>query len=107
MGNVLMKTLTEDNNHNLPKSVLDQAESNASAVSRFGARLVVHCKFITAVLPHLSQEQCKQVIQVFRQGVEDAMALTDDVAMPAEYHTALLNETNLLLTALGTQSVRR
>jgi hypothetical protein len=30
----------------------------------------------------------------FREGIEDAMALMDDVALPAEYHSALLEFTN-------------
>jgi hypothetical protein len=107
MGDILMKTPATSNFDNLLKSVSDQIHSNGDAVSRFGARLVVHCKFIAAVLPHLSQVQCEQVTQVFRQGIEDAMAHTDDIAMPSEYYASLLNETNLLLNALRTRSDRR
>ena len=74
--------------------------SNGNAVARFGARLVVQYKFIDAVLPQLSAAQRKDVARLFRKGVEDVLSFTDDIAMPAEYHTELLHQVNLLLNSL-------
>jgi hypothetical protein len=84
----------------LLKSVELLAESNGQAVMRFGARMVVFCKFVEAVLPQLSAAQRATVIKQFRQGVEEVLSCTDDVAVPAAYHATLLEQTNVLLTAL-------
>jgi hypothetical protein len=75
-------------------------ESSADAAVRIGARLVVLCKFVDAVLPQLDAAQSREVERLFRQGVEDAMSLVDDIAVPCAYHTTLLEQTNVLLTAL-------
>jgi hypothetical protein len=69
--------------------------------------LVVQSKFIDAVWPHLSAAQCKEIALLFRQGVEDAMAYTDDVAMPQKYHATLLEQTNALLAALEKRAAAR
>jgi len=82
------------------------AISNCNAVSRFGARLVVQSKFIEAVLPQLRAAQCGEIARRFQQGVEDAMAHTDDIEMPAEYHAELLELTNALLTVLEAGNAR-
>ncbi|KHK49114.1 hypothetical protein PI87_27010 [Ralstonia sp. A12] len=78
--------------------------SNAEAISRFGGRLAVLYKFTTAVLPQLDSTQRIEVARRLRAGVDDVMSLTDDIALPGEYHDALLAQTNILLTALETQS---
>lgn len=75
--------------------------SNGIAVSRFGARVIALSKFADAVVPQLTGAQCTEIAQRFRQGIEDAMSCTDDVAMPGEYHETLLQQTNILLKALG------
>jgi hypothetical protein len=80
-------------------------EEYGDAVSRIGARMVVLCKFVDAVLPELTAAQCTQIDQSFRRGVEDAMACTDDMQVPGIYHTTLLDQTNVLLSALETRSV--
>lgn len=79
----------------------DALVSNTEALSRFGGRLAVMCKFVDAALPQLSEEQRKEVAVHFRHGIESLMSVTDDIAMPAEYHEALLEQTNVLLTALN------
>lgn len=79
----------------------DALASNSEAMSRFGGRLAVMCKFVDAALPQLSGEQRKEVAVRFRQGIESLMSFTDDIAMPAEYHEALLAQTNVLLIALN------
>jgi hypothetical protein len=48
-----------------------------------------------------------EVTRSFRQGIEEAMSLMDDVALPAEYHSALLELTKVILAALGQESARR
>lgn len=74
--------------------------SNAQAISRFGGRLAVLYKFTTAVLSQLDATQRIEVARRLRAGVEDAISLTEDIALPDEYHEALLAQTNVLLTAL-------
>lgn len=64
-------------------------------------------KFLEAVLPHLTTVQRAAATRSFRQGIEDVMALMDDVALPAEYHSALLELTNAILAALSHEPARR
>jgi hypothetical protein len=61
--------------------------------------------FLDAALPHLTTSQRAAVTRSFRQGIEDAMAQTDDMRLPAEYHTTLLGLTNAILAALDRGSV--
>jgi hypothetical protein len=72
-----------------------------------GARAMVMGKFIDAVLPHLTTLQRAEVTRSFRQGIEEALSLMDDVALPAEYHSALLELTNAILATLGQGPARR
>ena len=77
--------------------------SNAHVISRFGGRLAVLYQFIEAALAELGPTQRPRVARLFRQRVEDVLSLTDDVEMPAEYHRALLEQTNVLLARLERQ----
>jgi hypothetical protein len=72
-----------------------------------GARAMVLGTFLEAVLPHLTTPQCAAVTRSFRQGIEDAMSLTDDVALPTEYHSVLLELTNTILVAMSEESAAR
>lgn len=81
--------------------------ANTRAVSVLGARAIVLGKFLEAVLPHLTLLQRAEVALSFRIGIEDAMAMTDDVALPAEYHSTLLEVTNAILVAVSHKSVPR
>lgn len=74
--------------------------SNAHTIARFGGRLAVLYNFVDAVLPQLDPTQRAEVLRHFRHGVEGVMSLTDDVQMHAEYHAALLEQTNALLNVL-------
>jgi hypothetical protein len=74
--------------------------ANTKTVSFFGARAMVFGKFFDAVLPHLTLLQRVEIIRSFRQGIEDTLSAMDDVALPAEYHSALLGLTNTILAAL-------
>jgi hypothetical protein len=76
------------------------AVSTSDAVSRFGGRLAVLHAFAEAVLPRLDAAQSAEVARRFRRVVEHIMSLTDDVAMPAGYHSAFLEQTNELLDVL-------
>ena len=81
--------------------------ANTKTVSILGARTIVLGGFFDAALPHLMPWQRAAVTRSFRQGIEDAMACMDDVALPAEYHSALLELTNTILAALGRESATR
>ncbi|MDG0027876.1 hypothetical protein [Trinickia sp. Y13] len=89
------------NRDRLTDGAASTARRNSEAVARFGARLGVLCKFIDAVLPQLAAEQCTQIDRSFRQGVEELLARTEDVVMPPTYHTTLMEQTNVLLSALA------
>ncbi|RDJ98789.1 hypothetical protein [Paraburkholderia lacunae] len=81
--------------------------ANTKTMSMLGARAMVLGAFFDAALPHLSTSQRAEVARSFRQGVEDAMAQMDDVALPAEYHSVLLGLTNTILAALGRETATR
>lgn len=68
--------------------------ANTKKVSVLGARAAVLSKFLEAALPHLRTSQRAGIARSFRQGIEEAMSLTDDVCLPAEYHSALLERLN-------------
>jgi hypothetical protein len=96
------------NNANaLLKSLTTLVMSNSNAVSRFGARTVVLTKFLDATLPHLTASQCADIVRSFRRGIEDAMWEADDRVLPAECHSTLLEQTNILLDALSRKSMAR
>lgn len=97
-----METTTTNGDADLLTTWMSLATTNSSAVASFGARVVVLCQFVEAALPELIAGQRREITQRFREGVEDAMAYADDRVMPAEYHAALLGQTNALLGALKT-----
>lgn len=78
--------------------------ANTRTVSMLGARAMVLGKFLDAALPQLTTLQRAEVTRSFRQGIEDVMLYMDDVPLPAEYHSALLELTNAILAALGEES---
>ncbi|MGA9912976.1 hypothetical protein [Paraburkholderia sp.] len=80
---------------------------NMKTVSALGACRIVLGKFINAALPHLTTLQRAEATRSFRQGVEEAMSLMDDVALAAEYHSAMLELTNTVLAALGQELATR
>jgi hypothetical protein len=81
--------------------------ANTKAVSFLGARAMVLGKFLEAALPQLTPLQRVEITRSFRQGIEDALSLMDDVALPAEYHSALLELTNSILAALSREPAGR
>jgi hypothetical protein len=81
--------------------IAELAAANSKIVAVLGARAMVLGKFHDAVVPYLTTSQRVAITRSFREGVENAMASMDDVALPAEYHSALLEITNAILAALG------
>jgi hypothetical protein len=81
--------------------------TNAKTMGMLSAHAIVLGKFFDAALPQLSTLQRDEVTRSFRQGIEDVLSLMDDVALPAEYHSALLQLTNAILGALGQGSAAR
>ena len=74
---------------------------NTRTISTFGARAMVLGKFLDAVLPRLTTVQRAEAAKSFRHGIEETMSLMDDVSLPVEYHSELLELTNAILTKLG------
>ena len=66
--------------------------ANTKKVSVLGARAVVLSKFLEAALPHLRTSQRAGIARSSRQAIEETVSLTDDVCLPAEYHSALLHK---------------
>ncbi|AUT66391.1 hypothetical protein [Paraburkholderia terrae] len=81
--------------------------ANTTKVLVLCARAMVLATFLKAVLPHLTTLQRTEVTWPFRQGIEEAVSLMDDLALPAEYHSALFELTNAILASLGQEPTRR
>ena len=81
--------------------------TNTKTMGMLSAQAIVLGQFFDAALPQLTILQRGEVTRSFRQGIEDVLSLTDDVALPADYHSALLQLTNSILVALGQESAAR
>jgi hypothetical protein len=81
--------------------------SNVDGVARIGARVVVMSKLLDAALPRLTPLQRVDVEQAFRDGIEEAMAYVDDMAMPQQYHSTLLELTNQYLYLAASSADRQ
>jgi hypothetical protein len=88
------------NDEMLLHSMTALVSAHGKAISRFGASVVVMTKFVEAVLPQLSTAQIERTIQSFRAQVGEAMAVADDVLLPGEYRTTLIEQANVLLARL-------
>jgi hypothetical protein len=88
------------NDEMLLHSMTALVSAHGKAISRFGASVVVMTKFVEAVLPQLSTAQIERTIQAFRAQVGEAMAVADDVLLPGEYRTTLIEQANVLLARL-------
>jgi len=96
-----------NNDNDVLNQMSELVTANTKTIGVLGARAIVLGKFFNAVLPHLTTAQCVEVTKSFRKGVEDAMSLMDDVALPAEYHSALLKIINSILAGLAQESATR
>ncbi|MCP2091856.1 UNVERIFIED_ORG: hypothetical protein J2Y81_007962 [Paraburkholderia sediminicola] len=74
--------------------------TNTKTVSLLGAQSMVLGKFFDAVLPQLTTKQRAETAETFRQGIKEARSLMDDLKLPVEYHTAMLDLTNAILATL-------
>ena len=81
--------------------------ANTTKMGVLCARAMVLATFLKVVLPHLTTLQRAEVTRPFRQGIEEAVSSMDDLALPAEYHFALLELTNAILASLGQEPTRR
>jgi hypothetical protein len=75
--------------------------ANTKTASILGARSMVLGKFLDAALPLLTNSQRGEISQSFRQVIEDSASITDDMPLPADYHSAMFELTNAILSALG------
>ncbi len=96
-----MKTQDTRHTDELADSLGNAVQENNEAVVRFGARLAVLCKFVDAVLPQLAAVQCQEIDLSFRRGIEELLSRTEDIVTPVEYHTTLMEQTNVMLAALA------
>jgi hypothetical protein len=76
------------------------AADGSTKIAVLGARALVLSQFHAAAWPYLTAQQRVVISQSFREGIEDAMASMDDVGLPAEFHAALLELTNTILSTL-------
>lgn len=76
--------------------------SNGETLARFGARVEVMSVLLDVTLPHLTAAQRIGITKLFRHGIEETMSLMDDMPMPAEYRSTLLEQTNMFLAILNT-----
>ena len=86
--------------------IVELTAANTKKMGIVGAQVMVLGTFLEVVMPHLTTSQRTEVTRSFRQGIEEVMSLMDDVALPAEYHSALLERTNAILAALGQKPAR-
>lgn len=86
--------------------IVELTAANTKKMGILGAQVMVLGKFLDVVMPYLTTSQRTEVTRSFRQGIEEVMSLMDDVALPAEYHSALLERTNAILAVLGQKSAR-
>ena len=80
--------------------IVELMAANTKKMGVLGAQVLVLGKFLEAVLPHLTTLQRVEITRSFRQGIEETLSLMDDVPLPAEYHSALLELTNAILASL-------
>jgi hypothetical protein len=74
---------------------------NTHTLSVIGARSIVLTKFLDAVLPYLTTSQSVIVSHSFRQGIDEVLALLDDVPVPPEHLATLLEMTSSIQNALN------
>ncbi|SDI56969.1 hypothetical protein SAMN04487926_119100 [Paraburkholderia steynii] len=73
---------------------------NGMSVVQHGARLAVMGELLVSVLTHLPTEMRADIVESFRDRVDNLMSLSDDRSLPEQYHSALLTEVNRYLNAL-------
>ncbi|WP_144140771.1 hypothetical protein [Paraburkholderia sp. BCC1884] len=89
-----------NNSTDLLTGVSEILTESTKAMSVFSARAMVLGSFFDAAIPYLAPLQRIEVTQSFRRRIEDVMSMMDDVSLPAEYHSTLLDLTNSVLATL-------
>jgi hypothetical protein len=90
-----------NNTDALLKSLNTFLTSNGDTLARFGARVAVMSVLLDVTLPKLTLAQCVEITKLFRDGIEDTLSLMDDIPVPGEYRSTLLEQTNLFLAILN------
>lgn len=98
---------TLNNANDAPDELAGLIAANSPNMVALCARAMVLVTFLKAALPHLTTLQRADVTLSFRQGIEEAMSLMDDLALPADYHSALLELTNAILASLAQEPTGR
>lgn len=75
---------------NVLSQMVELMAANTKRMGALGARAMVLGKFLEAALPHLTTLQRNEITRSFRQGIDDTVSAIDDVALPAEFHSARL-----------------
>lgn len=81
-------------------SLVSLSKINGMSVVQHGARLAVMGELLVAVLANLPASMRVDIVESFRERIEEVMCLGDDRSLPQQYHSALLTEVNRYLNAL-------
>lgn len=76
------------------------AKANGISVIQHGARIAAIGELLVSVLAHLPTTRRTEIVESFRERIENLMSLGDDRNLPEQYHSALLTEINRYLNAL-------
>ena len=80
--------------------VANLSQKNGMCLVQHGARLAVIGELLAAMLMHLSAATRADIVESFRNRIEELMALGDDKCFPEKYLSALLTEINRYLNVL-------
>lgn len=85
-----------------PEQFARNLKTQGDAMIQYGARLLVMRELLFAMSAGLPPSARAGVERRFRQRVDQLLALTDDRALPGEFHDTLLAEINYYLGELKT-----
>ncbi|WP_042878046.1 hypothetical protein [Cupriavidus necator] len=85
-----------------PEQFARNLKTQGDAMIQYGARLLVMRELLFAMSAGLPPAARASVERRFRQRVDQLLALTDDRALPGEFHDTLLAEINYYLGELKT-----
>ncbi|WP_454738324.1 hypothetical protein [Cupriavidus necator] len=84
----------------MPEQVARNLKTQGDAMVQYGARLLVIRELLFALAAGLPPAARASVERRFRERIDQLLALTDDRALPGEFHDTLLAEINYYLTEL-------
>ncbi|WP_454752815.1 hypothetical protein [Cupriavidus necator] len=85
-----------------PEQFARNLKTQGDAMVQYGARLLVMRELLFAMSAGLPPSARASVERRFRQRIDQLLALTDDRALPGEFHDTLLAEINYYLGELKT-----